>query len=71
MASGQSDYLSLLKIYFVNNEEGSSNFVNVVVNEYGAIPEWPKGFFDQSQNEAENILRAAVKRRQQLKQGAF
>lgn len=49
-----------LKVYFVEKECGSSNFREVKMNEYGAIPDWPKGFFDQSQFESEAILRAAT-----------
>lgn len=49
-----------LKVYFVEKIEGSSNFREVKVNEYGAILDWPEGFFDQSQLESESILRAAA-----------
>ena len=56
-----------LKIYFVEKENGSSNFREVKVNEYGAILEWPEGFFDQSQREAEDILRAAMTKRRKQK----
>jgi len=35
----------------------------VVINEYGAISDWPEGFFDQSQQQAEEILRAAAMKR--------
>jgi len=52
-----------LKIYFVEMEDGHSMFREVHVNEYGAIQDWPEGFFDQSQTEAENILRAAAMKR--------
>lgn len=48
------------KIYFVEKPEQSSNFREVVINEYGAIPDWPDGFFDQSQQQAEEILSAAL-----------
>lgn len=54
---------SLLKIYFVQKTAGSSQFRDVVVSEYGSIPQWPEGFFDQSQAEAESILLAATKKR--------
>ena len=50
-------------MYFVEKEEGASRFREVVVNDYGAIQEWPSGFFDQSQREAEEILRAAMLKR--------
>lgn len=49
-----------LKVYFVEKKNGTSNFREVKVNEYGAILDWPEGFFDQSQFESESILRAAA-----------
>jgi predicted ATPase len=55
---------SLTKIYFVEKHEDSSTYSEVVVNEYGAIQQWPRGFFDESQNEAEQIIRAASSKRQ-------
>ena len=51
------------KIYFVERDEEGSSFREVVVNEYGAIANWPVGFFDQGQREAERILRAATTKR--------
>ena len=51
------------KIYFVEKPAQSSKFREVKINEYGAISDWPEGFFDQSQREAEEILRAATKKR--------
>jgi hypothetical protein len=55
---------SFIKIYFVEKKADTSTFREVLVNEYGAIPDWPEGFFDQSQDEAEQILRAASLKRQ-------
>jgi len=52
-----------LKLYFVEKTAGSSNFREIKVNEYGAILDWPDGFFDQSQYESESILRAAAIKR--------
>jgi predicted ATPase len=49
-----------LKVYFVEKTGSSSNFREVKVNEYGAILDWPEGFFDESQFESEAILRAAA-----------
>jgi predicted ATPase len=54
-----------LKIYFVEKTDGSSVFREVKVNEFGAILDWPEGFFDQSQSESESILLAAVAKRKQ------
>jgi len=57
-----------LKVYFVEKTTESSNFREVKVNEYGAILDWPQGFFDQSQDESEAILRAAaLKKKMQRK----
>ena len=48
-----------VKVYFVERDERGSSFQPVIINEYGAILDWPEGFFDQSHGEAEAILRAA------------
>jgi predicted ATPase len=51
------------KIYFAEKHNGSSGFREVNINEFGAIPDWPDGFFDQSQLESDSILRTALKKR--------
>jgi predicted ATPase len=58
-----------MKIYFVEKKNGASDFRDVNVNEYGAILDWPEGFFDQSAREAEDILRAAMKKRRAERSG--
>lgn len=60
--------INSMRIYFVKNEHGQSSFVNVQVNEYGAILDWPEDFFDQSQREAEEILRAAALKRKSIRE---
>ena len=62
-ASPESELNSQAKIYFVEKSSQGSSFREVVINEYGAISDWPKGFFDQSQQQAEEILRAAAAKR--------
>jgi predicted ATPase len=52
-----------MTIYFVEKKNNRSEFRPVVVNEFGAIPDWPDGFFDQSQDEAEQIIREATRKR--------
>jgi predicted ATPase len=60
---------ALAKIYFTELKDGETAVRPVNVNQYGAITDWPAGFFDQSQDEAERILRAATqKRKNQQKQ---
>lgn len=51
------------KIYFVEKPGAASTFREVKVNEYGAIVDWPEGFFDQSQQQSEEILKAAALKR--------
>jgi len=64
-ASAKTDEISkAIKMYFVEKPDDTSVFRPVVVNEFGAILDWPEGFFDQSQREAEATLRAAMKKRQ-------
>jgi predicted ATPase len=57
-----------IKIYFTEKNGGISEYREVAVNKYGAIVDWPKGFFDQSQREAEEILRASMAKRKQEKE---
>ncbi len=62
-ASPEKELNSQTKIYFVEKPSQGSAFREVVINEYGAISDWPEGFFDQSQQQAEEILRAAAMKR--------
>jgi predicted ATPase len=62
-ATSDNELNSKTKIYFVEKPAQSSTFREVVINEYGAISDWPEGFFDQSQQQAEEILRAAAMKR--------
>lgn len=62
-ASPEKELNNQTKIYFVDKQSQGSSFREVEINEYGAITDWPEGFFDQSQQQAEEILRAAAKKR--------
>lgn len=46
-------------LYFVNKVQNFSFFEKVDINRFGAIPNWPEGFFDQTDKEIEKILIAA------------
>lgn len=54
-----------MQIYFVEKFGNQAQFRKVEVNEYGAILDWPDGFFDQSQREAEQTLKAAFAKKQE------
>lgn len=56
-------WVEAVKMYFVEKGQQGSSFREVTINEFGAILDWPEGFFDQSQREAEAILRAAASKR--------
>lgn len=62
-AANTDEVTKKMTIYFVEKKENRSQFRPVVVNEFGAIPDWPEGFFDQSQDEAEQIIREATRKR--------
>lgn len=62
-APPEKELNSQAKIYFVEKPSECSTFREVIINEYGAISDWPEGFFDQSQQQAEEILRAAAMKR--------
>jgi predicted ATPase len=61
LATGSS-VSDLLKLYFVEKAGGLTTYRDVRINEFGTILNWPKGFFDQSQREVEEILLAASRK---------
>ena len=62
-ATIEDELTNQMKIYFVEKPQEDSKFREVEINEFGAITDWPVGFFDQSQQQAEEILIAATKKR--------
>lgn len=62
-ATEPNPWVEAVKMYFVERPPEGSTFQEVRINEYGAVMDWPEGFFDQSQQEAEAILMAAAKKR--------
>lgn len=56
-----------INIYFVEREKGKSKFQKVDLNEFGAVINWPKGFFDEGPGEAQLIMTAAMEKRRQAK----
>jgi predicted ATPase len=57
------EILKLVKMYFVERQGNASIFREVTPNEYGAVLEWPTGFFDEGTLQAESIIRVASKKR--------
>lgn len=57
--------LDQLHIYFVERDDSVSRFSPVEPNEFGAILRWPKGFFDEVEEESSLIMHAALTKRQE------
>ena len=54
-------------IYFAEKSEGSTKFRPVEINKYGAITDWPEGFFDEANIESQQILSSALRKRRRAK----
>ena len=54
--------LQQLQIYFVELEDGVSQFRPVKPNEFGAIMDWPTDFFDEAEKESSALIRAAMEK---------
>jgi predicted ATPase len=50
-------------LYFVEKEAGHSRYRPIRINEFGVIPDWPKGFFDENEENAAATLKAAMAKR--------
>lgn len=50
-------------IYFVEKEDGHSVYRPITINKYGVIDDWPKGFFDESEDIANMTLKAGMEKR--------
>jgi len=58
-----SEILKLVRMYFVERKGNTSLFREVTPNQYGAVLDWPTGFFDEGTLQAESIIRAASEKR--------
>jgi len=56
--------MDLTQIYFVERESSATKIISVEPNEFGAIPDWPKGFFDEVIDETQKIIDAATRKRE-------
>lgn len=65
--SDQDTVLPKLRIYFAEKRETVSYFQQVKPNEFGTILEWPKGFFDEAENEASLILKLQMEKRREAR----
>jgi predicted ATPase len=61
--SSDRSIMDAVRIFFVEKPDEETVVRPVEPNEYGAIPDWPAGFFDEGPDEAERIIRAAMMKR--------
>jgi predicted ATPase len=64
IAEDQSDEtLSHVGLVFAEQEDDVSEFRPIATDEFGAIHDWPKGFFDQAATESRQILEQGLAKR--------
>lgn len=63
------DILSKVRLFFSEKIDSVSRFREISVNKYGAVIDWPRGFFDQAQQEAQMIIEASMRKRSEEKRG--
>ncbi len=56
----------LVGIYFISPSSSGSKVEEIQISEESGIVNWPKGFFDQSADEQEKILRSAINNRRKI-----
>ncbi|WLR93882.1 AAA family ATPase [Shinella zoogloeoides] len=59
----RDDVRHLVNILFTEKHDGKSEIRPIEVSEFGAISNWPKDFFDQSQNDVARLIKAAARKR--------
>ncbi len=61
-------YNNLIKIYYFEKEPNRpTTKKEIEVDPYSGIINWPDGFFDQFQNEQEQIIKAGLRKRNRQK----
>lgn len=54
-----------LNISFVQIDNGETKLSKVAINEFGAIENWPKGFFDQGMQDGQRLLELGIEKKNQ------
>ncbi|TAW18726.1 AAA family ATPase [Rhizobium ruizarguesonis] len=64
IAQSDSDSIRpLINMMFSEKKAGTSTLTPIHISEFGAITNWPKDFFEQSQQDVGQILKAAASKR--------
>jgi Uncharacterized conserved protein len=56
-------------LYFVEKEKGHSVYRPIRINKYGVIENWPRGFFDENEENAAETLKAGMHKKSKEKSG--
>jgi predicted ATPase len=60
IVSNSNEVSNNVIIYFAENQEGRSTYKAIKINNYGGIDSWPKGFFDENEENSRAILLEAM-----------
>lgn len=60
---------SSIRVYFVEKKDRVSTYRPVTINEFGAIEDWPAGFFDEREGTSSQIIRAAIEKKDSRRLG--
>ena len=66
--AGDDDVRPIINILFSEKSGSSSTLTPVEISEFGAITNWPKDFFEQSQQDISRLIEAAAARRKSRSQ---
>ena len=58
---------SSVNINFVELNDGETQLKPLIINEFGAIENWPKGFFDQSMEDGQRLLELGLEKKNRAK----
>lgn len=50
-------------VFFVERKDGQSVYQEIKINKFGVIRDWPRGFFDENEENATKILKAVMEKR--------
>ncbi|MDM8549193.1 DUF3696 domain-containing protein [Desulfobacterales bacterium HSG2] len=50
-------------IFFVERKDGRSAYREIKINKFGVKSDWPKGFFDENEENASKLIKAAMEKR--------
>ena len=63
VTSTDSQISDNVMIYFVEKHGEKSHYRPIKINEFGVIEDWPKGFFDENEQNSRAIIKAAMEKR--------